>query len=124
MKLHPNLSRTTSHTKSPRSDLCRSLRWRLSLLLSVALLSCSCSSTPPPSLAITHVTLIDATGAAPQPNMTVFLSDEKIAAIGPSDSVLIPRKTKTFDATGKFLIPGLVDMHVHLTGGRRAYWEP
>ncbi len=48
--------------------------------------------------------------------MTVFLADEQIAAIGPSKSVFIPRKTKTFDATGKFLIPGLVDMHVHLTG--------
>ena len=48
--------------------------------------------------------------------MTVFLADEQIAAIGPSNSVFIPRETKTFDAAGKFLIPGLVDMHVHLTG--------
>jgi imidazolonepropionase-like amidohydrolase len=77
---------------------------------------CSCSSHPPPSLAITHVTLIDATGAAPQRDMTVILSDEQIAAIGPSNAVSIPRKTKTLDATGKFLVPGLVDMHVHLMG--------
>jgi imidazolonepropionase-like amidohydrolase len=48
--------------------------------------------------------------------MTVFLADEQIAAIGPSKSLSIPRGTKTLDATGKFLIPGLVDMHVHLTG--------
>jgi imidazolonepropionase-like amidohydrolase len=48
--------------------------------------------------------------------MTVFLADEQIAAIGPSKSVFIPRKTKVVDATGKYLIPGLVDMHVHLTG--------
>jgi imidazolonepropionase-like amidohydrolase len=48
--------------------------------------------------------------------MTVFLVDERIAAIGPSNSVFVPRKTKTLDASGKFLIPGLVDMHVHLTG--------
>jgi imidazolonepropionase-like amidohydrolase len=60
--------------------------------------------------------LIDATGSAPQPDMTVFLVDERIAAIGPSNSVFVPRKTKTLDASGKFLIPGLVDMHVHLTG--------
>src|SRR5580704_741984 len=86
------------------------------LALSLILTCCSCSSHPPPSLAITHVTLIDATGGAPQPDMTVFLADEQIAAIGPSNSVFIPRATKTFDATGKFLIPGLVDMHVHLTG--------
>jgi imidazolonepropionase-like amidohydrolase len=80
------------------------------------LVCCSCSSHPPPSLAITHVTIIDGTGAAPQVDMTVFLAEEQIAAIGPSRSIFIPRKTKTLDATGKFLIPGLVDMHVHLTG--------
>jgi imidazolonepropionase-like amidohydrolase len=48
--------------------------------------------------------------------MTVLIVDKEIAAIGPSKSLLIPRHTKTLDATGKFLIPGLVDMHVHLTG--------
>jgi len=86
------------------------------LTLAILILTCSCSSHPPPSLAITHVTLIDATGAAPQTDMTIFLAGEQIAAIGPSNAVFIPRKTKTFDATKKFLIPGLVDMHVHLTG--------
>jgi imidazolonepropionase-like amidohydrolase len=86
------------------------------LAVVVLFLTCSCSSHPPPSLAITHVTLIDATGAAPQTDMTVFLADEQIAAIGGSKSVFIPRKTKTLDGTGKFLVPGLVDMHVHLTG--------
>jgi imidazolonepropionase-like amidohydrolase len=90
------------------------VRWMLLLFLVLSL--CACSSHPPPSLAITHVTIIDATGAAPQPDMTVFLADEQVAAIGPSNSVSTPRGTKTFDATGKFLIPGLVDMHVHLTG--------
>jgi imidazolonepropionase-like amidohydrolase len=116
MRLQPNLPSAISATESGHAHFCRNFLGRMTLLLSAALLSCSCSSTPPPSLAITHVTLIDATGAAPQPDMTVFLVDEQIAAIGPSNSVFIPRKTKTFDATGKFLIPGLVDMHVHLTG--------
>jgi imidazolonepropionase-like amidohydrolase len=48
--------------------------------------------------------------------MTVLLTDEHITAIGPSNSVSVARRTKTLDATGKFLIPGLVDLHVHLTG--------
>jgi imidazolonepropionase-like amidohydrolase len=116
MRLQPNLPSAISATESVRTLFFRNFLGRMTLLLSVALLSCSRSSTPPPSLAITHVTLIDATGAAPQPDMTVFLADEQIAAIGPSNSVFIPRKTRTFDATGKFLIPGLVDMHAHLTG--------
>src|SRR5579872_666760 len=101
-------------------------RWRLNcgigpmarraLLLAAVFVTCSCSSAPPPSLAITHVTLIDATGAAAKPDMTVFIAGEQIAAIGPSSSVSIPRTTKTLDARGRFLMPGLVDMHVHLTG--------
>ncbi|MHB8501617.1 MAG: amidohydrolase family protein [Candidatus Acidiferrales bacterium] len=94
----------------------RRLPGRTLLVFSVSIIICSCSSPPPPSLAITHVTLIDATGAAPKTDMTVFIADEKIAAIGPSKALLIPRRTTTLDATGKFLIPGLVDMHVHLTG--------
>ncbi len=92
------------------------LMTRTALQLVAICVACSCSSAPPPSLAITHVTLIDATGAAPKPDMTVFIADAQIAAIGRSESVAIPRTTKTLDASGKFLIPGLVDMHVHLTG--------
>jgi hypothetical protein len=116
MKFQPNFSRAIRHMNSARTHFFRNFLRRMTLSISVVLLSCSCSSPPPPSLAVTHVILIDATGAAPQPDMTVILADEQIAAIGPSSSVLIPRKTKTLDATGKFLIPGLVDMHVHLTG--------
>ena len=101
-------------TRSVRQNL--RLTWRALLICSILLLLCSCSSPPPPSLAITHVTLIDASGAAPRSDITVFIADGKIAAIGPSSSLSIPRNTRTFDATGKFLIPGLVDIHVHLTG--------
>jgi imidazolonepropionase-like amidohydrolase len=88
----------------------------LALLAALLAFGCSSSSVPPPSLAITHVTLIDATGAAPQADMTVFIADEQIAAIGASKSMSIPRSTRTVDGTGKFLMPGLVDIHAHLTG--------
>jgi hypothetical protein len=76
----------------------------------------SCSAPQPPSLAITHVTVIDVTGAPPQPDSTVVISDSRITAVGPSSSLHIPSGTKVIDASGKFLIPGLADMHVHLTG--------
>jgi imidazolonepropionase-like amidohydrolase len=117
MKFHIHLSRAVSGTSVLEANCCVMLSKRISLFLSSIFLWCSCSSpVPPPSLAITHVTLIDATGAPPKPDMTIFVADEQIAAIGPSNSVSIPRATKTVDATGKFLIPGLVDMHAHLTG--------
>lgn len=67
-------------------------------------------------MAITHVTVIDATGAAPQQNSTVVIEKQHISEVGPSASTPIPRGTKVIDGSGKFLIPGLADMHIHLTG--------
>ncbi|MGB2670441.1 MAG: amidohydrolase family protein [Candidatus Acidiferrum sp.] len=111
-----HLSRTDKRSNlASRSRGRRFPRWAL-LFFSMVIGFCSCSSPPPPSLAIAHVTLIDATGTAPKADMTVFIADEKIVAIGPSSPASIPRGTRTLDATGKFLMPGLVDMHVHLTG--------
>ncbi|HYU53761.1 MAG TPA: hypothetical protein VEK37_12500, partial [Gemmatimonadaceae bacterium] len=65
------------------------------------------------SFAFTHVTVIDMTGAPPQADMTVVVTGNRIATLGPSRVVRIPKGGITLDATGKFLIPGLWDMHVH-----------
>jgi imidazolonepropionase-like amidohydrolase len=67
------------------------------------------------SLALTHVTVIDCTGRPAQPNSTVVVAQGHIAAVGPSDAIKIPAGTRVVDASGKFLIPGLWDMHGHLT---------
>jgi cytosine/adenosine deaminase-related metal-dependent hydrolase len=64
-------------------------------------------------LAFTHATLIDGTGSAAQADMTVVIKGNRIAAIGRSAATLPPKGSKTVDATGKFLIPGLWDSHVH-----------
>jgi len=66
-------------------------------------------------LAITHVTVIDCTGAAPSPNSTVIIGNGHISGVGPSDRVTIPAGVRVIDGSGKFLIPGLWDMHGHLT---------
>ena len=76
----------------------------------------SCSAPRKSTLAIKHVTVIDVTGAPQQQDMTLLIVDQHIAALGPSGSTAIPRGAQILDATGKFLIPGLSDMHVHLTG--------
>jgi imidazolonepropionase-like amidohydrolase len=67
------------------------------------------------SLVIAHVTVIDCTGAAAKPNSTVLVTGGIISAVGPSETVTIPSGARVIDATGKFLIPGLWDMHGHLT---------
>jgi imidazolonepropionase-like amidohydrolase len=66
------------------------------------------------TLALTHVTVIDATGAPPMRNMTVVITGDRITEIGKSGGVRIPRNARVVNASGKYLIPGLWDMHVHL----------
>jgi imidazolonepropionase-like amidohydrolase len=66
-------------------------------------------------LVFTHVTVIDATGAQPMPDMTVIITNERITKIGQSGQVTVPRGARVVNAKGKYLIPGLWDMHVHLS---------
>jgi cytosine/adenosine deaminase-related metal-dependent hydrolase len=64
-------------------------------------------------LALTHVTVIDGTGAPPKPNQTVIVAGDRITAVGGFDAVRIPPTARTIDATGRFLIPGLFESHIH-----------
>ena len=65
--------------------------------------------------AITHVTVIDGTGAAPLPDATVILQDDEILDVRAANSVEIPSGAEVIDGTGRFLLPGLWDMHVHVS---------
>ncbi|HXM42700.1 MAG TPA: amidohydrolase family protein [Bryobacteraceae bacterium] len=65
------------------------------------------------TLVIKHVTVIDATGDPAKPDQTVVVTGDRIAAIADSARIRAPKNAQTVDATGKFLIPGLWDMHVH-----------
>ena len=71
------------------------------------------SQTKPGGFAFVHATVIDGTGAAAKRNQTILISEDRITAVGPSGKVRIPRGARSFDATGRFLIPGLWDAHVH-----------
>ncbi|MFI5094966.1 MAG: amidohydrolase family protein [Candidatus Acidiferrum sp.] len=74
------------------------------------------SAEPTSELAITHVTVIDATGRAPEPDQIVLIEAGHIAAIGPAAKIKVPKTARIVDASGKFLLPGFWDMHVHLAG--------
>jgi imidazolonepropionase-like amidohydrolase len=65
------------------------------------------------SLAITGVTVIDATGAPARPDMTVVVTGDRITAVGKIDEVGVPEGARVMDGKGKYVIPGLWDMHVH-----------
>ncbi len=65
------------------------------------------------TVAITNVTVIDATGAPAQPGMTVIVQGDRITALGASRQLPVPPGTTVVDGAGRFLIPGLWDMHIH-----------
>ena len=64
-------------------------------------------------LAISDVTVIDATGTPAQAHMTVIITGDRITEIAKKGEVAIPKDAQVIDGAGKFLIPGLWDMHVH-----------
>ncbi|MEO8678700.1 MAG: amidohydrolase family protein [Vicinamibacterales bacterium] len=67
-----------------------------------------------PVVALTHVRVIDGTGAAARDDQTIVMRDGNIAAMGPAASVATPDGATVIDLTGKSVIPGLVMMHEHL----------
>lgn len=67
---------------------------------------------------IEHVTLIDGTGRQPQLDMSVVIEDDRFSRVVPSVAAG-DIEGRRIDGRGKFLIPGLVDMHIHLKGGTR-----
>ena len=76
------------------------------------------------TLAIEHVTIIDATGAPARADMTVVVVGNRIGSIGRSRALRPPAGAQVVDGSGKFLIPGLWDMHVHLgdyESGKKAF---
>ena len=71
------------------------------------------------SLALINVTVIDVAGkdakSALKPDQTVVVTGDRIVAVGRTGRVKAPAGAQVIDATGKYLIPGLWDMHVHLS---------
>ncbi|HXM92965.1 MAG TPA: amidohydrolase family protein [Candidatus Dormibacteraeota bacterium] len=78
----------------------------------------SAESAPP--LLLRHVTVIDATGAQPRQDQRVRIERGRIVSVEP-DTGPVPAHALIVNGTGKFLIPGLWDMHVHLAFEN---WEP
>ncbi|MCY1141898.1 amidohydrolase family protein [Actinoplanes sp. Pm04-4] len=66
-------------------------------------------------IAVRGVTVIDASGGA-RPDQTVLIQGERILDAGPVRRVPVPHGATVVDGAGRFLIPGLADMHTHAVG--------
>ena len=97
--------------------------------LAAALSSASWAETPAMGVSVTAIvgaTVIhperDAASAAAQE--TVVVAGDRIVAVGPAATTPIPKGAKVIDAKGKWLIPGLIDSHVHFFQSGNLYTRP
>jgi hypothetical protein len=67
-----------------------------------------------PALVLTHATLIDGTGAAPRAGMTIVMDSGVIVQVAHDAEATIPEGAVLRDASGMWVMPGLIDAHVHL----------
>jgi hypothetical protein len=88
-------------------------RIALFLLLPALLLAQSNGSRQPALLVLAHVTVIDVAGGPPKTDMTVVIKGDRISDVGKAGEMPVPPDATVVNAAGKFLIPGLWDMHVH-----------
>jgi imidazolonepropionase-like amidohydrolase len=86
----------------------RSARW----IAALAMLSQACSPATAGRYAIRDVTLIDGTGRPAVGHRTVLIDNERIVAVG--GMRLAIGRAKVIDGRGKYLIPGMIDTHIHL----------
>jgi urease alpha subunit len=92
----------------------KALVFLLQLLLPALLLAQPNQSTQPTYLVLTRVTVIDVASGKIRPDFTVVITGDRISELGETGKVRLPKGAQVVDATGKFLIPGMWDMHVHL----------
>jgi imidazolonepropionase-like amidohydrolase len=85
-------------------------------LLGILLVLVSSSLAQP--ILIQHATVIDMKSPIPKRNMSVLIRDNRIAQV--ARKIKRPPNATVIEARGKFLIPGLWDMHVHALGNERA----
>jgi len=84
------------------------------LLLLVAL---PLIAKPQNQKAIVGATLIDGTGGSPRKEAVIVIEGTRISQVGTRNTIRLQKNTTVIDATGKFIIPGLADMHNHLGEG-------
>jgi imidazolonepropionase-like amidohydrolase len=69
-------------------------------------------------IAFQDVMVICGPGAAQLKNATVLVHGDRIAAVGPASETVIPKGARVIDGRGKYLLPGFVEMHAHLSKAR------
>src|ERR1700679_4308332 len=104
--------------RSPRIRARAILRPRAAALAVAALsaavaVSARAESGNAASIALVGATVVGSDSGREIANAVVLISADRIVKVGPADSTPIPEGAKRVALTGKWLIPGLMNMHVH-----------
>src|SRR4029450_417428 len=100
----------------------RTVTMRFAFIFALAVLIGLSASAPVASAAETKIVAFVNASVVPMdtervvPGQTVVVPDGKIVAMGPAASVAVPPDALRIDATGRYLMPALSDMHVHFLG--------
>lgn len=93
-------------------------RWVAATVLAVTASAAAAGQAPPVSApritAVVGGTVVDLAGGAPVPNAVILIENERITAVGPASTTSVPAGAEVIAANGKWLLPGLMNMHVHL----------
>jgi len=82
-------------------------------LVFAAITGARAQQAAPAPIAITHAAVIDVESGRTLRDQTVVVRGSRIESVGPAASVAVPAGARVVDGRGKFVIPGLWDMHVH-----------
>lgn len=87
------------------------------LLIAMLMFVGAVEAQAPETVALTHATVIDGTGAPAMPDSTIVVRAGRIVAVYPASSRAIPAGAQVEDLSGRWVIPGLIDAHVHIANG-------
>jgi imidazolonepropionase-like amidohydrolase len=98
--------------------------WKTSCLVLILAAALSAGSQTAPMIIIDHPTIVDGTGSPPIKNGAIVIQGDRIQQIGTRGTIKPGPGTTVIDATGKFVIPGLIDAHVHFDQSGDVFTRP
>ena len=107
------------------------------LLIALSMAAASCGGSQPApapastaapaasnALVLTNFTLIDGRGGPAAPNSALVATDGRITWVGPASELKAPQGAPVQDLSGKFVMPGLVDLHTHVSNSDVVMQDP
>ena len=93
--------------------------FKIAAAIAVAAVS-ACAET----VVLQNFTLIDGTGKNPVSNAAMVITDGRIRYVGPKASLKPPQGASTEDLAGKFVMPGIINLHGHLANTKGLAQDP